>query len=155
MGCRPIRGTDNHWHGNDLHRRLSAWRSGRRGDHSGRRSRTGRDSHRGSGRHGKRHSARAHVGNGSSSGVSALWEILSAMLAGTHDVAVFILAGLLLNITPGADTLYIVARSTTQGSRSGAFAALGIGAGCFVHCFGAALGLSALLAASATAFTVL
>jgi threonine/homoserine/homoserine lactone efflux protein len=72
---------------------------------------------------------------------------------GTHDLALFVISGLLLNITPGPDTLYIVGRST-QGQRSGAVAALGIGAGCFVHIFAATIGLSALLAASATAFAI-
>jgi len=72
---------------------------------------------------------------------------------GTHDLALFVISGLLLNFTPGADTLYIVGRSTLQGARAGAVAALGIGAGCCVHMLAAALGLSALLAASATAFT--
>jgi len=74
---------------------------------------------------------------------------------GTHDLWLFVLSGLLLNITPGPDTLYIVGRSSTQGRRAGAIAALGIGAGTLVHICAAALGLSALLAASATAFTAL
>lgn len=73
---------------------------------------------------------------------------------GTHDLLLFIVSGLLLNITPGADSLYIVTRSATQGVRAGVAAALGIAAGCYVHIFAAALGLSALLAASASAFTV-
>jgi threonine/homoserine/homoserine lactone efflux protein len=73
---------------------------------------------------------------------------------GTHDLALFVVSGILLNITPGADTLYIVSRSAASGARAGAVAALGIGAGCFVHIFAAALGLSAILAASATAFLV-
>src|ERR1700720_3852951 len=72
---------------------------------------------------------------------------------GIHDLWLFVLSGLLLNITPGPDTLYIVGRSSTQGSRAGAVAALGIGAGALVHICAAALGLSAILAASATAFT--
>jgi len=72
---------------------------------------------------------------------------------GTHDLWLFVLSGLLLNITPGPDTLYILGRSSTQGWRAGAVAALGIGAGTFVHICAAALGLSAILAASATAFT--
>jgi threonine/homoserine/homoserine lactone efflux protein len=71
---------------------------------------------------------------------------------GTHDLWLFVLAGLLLNITPGPDTLYIVGRSSTRGWRAGAVAALGIGAGALVHICAAALGLSALLAASAAAF---
>ncbi|HEX3912336.1 MAG TPA: LysE family translocator [Steroidobacteraceae bacterium] len=73
---------------------------------------------------------------------------------GTHDLWLFVLSGLLLNITPGPDTLYIVGRSSTQGWHGGAVAALGIGAGTLVHITAAALGLSAILAASATAFTV-
>jgi RhtB (resistance to homoserine/threonine) family protein len=74
---------------------------------------------------------------------------------GTHDLWLFVLSGLLLNIAPGPDTFYILSRTASQGWRGGAVAALGIGGGCFVHIFAAALGLSALLAASATAFTVL
>ena len=73
---------------------------------------------------------------------------------GTHDLWLFVLSGFLLNITPGPDTLYIVGRGSTQGLRAGVVAALGIGAGTLVHICAAALGLSAILAASATAFTV-
>ena len=73
---------------------------------------------------------------------------------GTHDLLLFVVSGLLLNVTPGPDTLYIVGRSSTQGLRAGATAALGIGAGTLVHISAAALGLSALLATSATAFGV-
>jgi threonine/homoserine/homoserine lactone efflux protein len=71
---------------------------------------------------------------------------------GTHDLLLFVLSGLLLNVTPGPDTLYIIGRSSTGGWRAGAIAALGIGAGTLVHICAAALGLSAVLAASATAF---
>jgi threonine/homoserine/homoserine lactone efflux protein len=74
---------------------------------------------------------------------------------GVHDLALFVLSGLLLNIAPGPDTLYIVGRSTSHGFSGGSVAALGITAGCFVHIFAAGLGLSALLATSATAFTAL
>ncbi len=72
---------------------------------------------------------------------------------GIHDLALFIASGLLLNITPGVDFLYVLGRGATRGFGAGVWAALGIGAGCFVHITAAALGLSALLAASATAFT--
>ena len=71
---------------------------------------------------------------------------------GTHDLALFIASGLLLNIAPGPDSLLVVTRSAAQGWRAGSAAAFGIGAGIFVHIFAAALGLSAVLATSATAF---
>ncbi len=77
-----------------------------------------------------------------------------AML-GIHDFWLFVAAGLLLNITPGPDVAYIVARSAQLGWRGGVTAALAIAAGCFVHIAGAVLGLSALLAASAFAFSLL
>jgi threonine/homoserine/homoserine lactone efflux protein len=71
-----------------------------------------------------------------------------------HDFAVFLGAGLLLNLTPGPDTLYVVSHATARGWRGGAIAALGIGAGCLVHILAATLGLSALLLASTTAFAI-
>ena len=71
---------------------------------------------------------------------------------GIHDLPLFIVSGLLLNITPGADSLYIVTRSVTQGTRAGMVAALGISTGCYVHIFAAALGLSALLSTSESVF---
>jgi threonine/homoserine/homoserine lactone efflux protein len=77
------------------------------------------------------------------------------VVIGIHDLGLFVVSGLLLNITPGPDTLYIVGRSSSQGYPAGAVAALGIGTGTLVHIGAAALGLSALLAASASAFTAL
>ncbi len=77
------------------------------------------------------------------------------MISGVHDLPLFIAAGLLLNVTPGVALALIGARSAGQGFRSGAAAALGVGAGCFVHVAAAALGLSALIASSAAAFTML
>ena len=74
-------------------------------------------------------------------------------MLGIHDFWLFIFSGLLLNIAPGPDTAYIVGRSVQMGWRGGVLAALGIGAGCLVHAVAAALGLSALLVASATVFT--
>jgi threonine/homoserine/homoserine lactone efflux protein len=75
-------------------------------------------------------------------------------MLGTHDLWLFVLSALLLNITPGPDTLYILGRSSSQGWHAGAVAAFGIGVGALVHICAAALGLSAILAASATAFSV-
>ena len=72
-----------------------------------------------------------------------------------HHLLLFIAAGLLLNLTPGPDVLYIVTNALRSGARAGMVAALGVTAGCFVHIFAAALGVSALMAASSTAFTVL
>ena len=71
------------------------------------------------------------------------------------QLLLFVVAGLLLNLTPGPDVLYIVTHALKSGARAGIVAALGITAGCFVHIFAAAVGVSALLAASATAFTLL
>ena len=73
---------------------------------------------------------------------------------GTHDLALFIVSGLLLNVAPGPDSLYIIGRSASQGWRAGTAAAFGIGTGTLVHIFAAAFGLSAVLATSALAFTI-
>jgi threonine/homoserine/homoserine lactone efflux protein len=75
-------------------------------------------------------------------------------MLGIHELWLFIISGLLLNVTPGPDTAYIIGRSVQLGWRGGAAAALGIGAGCLVHVFAAVIGLSALLAASSAAFTL-
>jgi len=72
-----------------------------------------------------------------------------------QHLLLFIVAGLLLNLTPGPDVLYIVSNALRAGARAGVVAGLGITAGCFVHVFAAAVGVGALLAASATAFTLL
>jgi RhtB (resistance to homoserine/threonine) family protein len=73
---------------------------------------------------------------------------------GIQDLPLFVIAGLLLNITPGPDSLLVMTRSATQGWRAGSVAALGICAGTFVHIFAAALGLSALVTTSSVAFAV-
>lgn len=73
----------------------------------------------------------------------------------TTQLLMFIAAGWLLNLTPGPDVLYIVSSALKGGVRAGIVAALGIVSGCFVHVFAAALGVGALLATSAAAFTVL
>ena len=71
---------------------------------------------------------------------------------GTQHLGLFILSGLLLNITPGQDTLYIVGRSLSQGRRAGVLSVLGISSGSVLHTLAAAFGLSAILATSAQAF---
>jgi RhtB (resistance to homoserine/threonine) family protein len=79
---------------------------------------------------------------------------LECRMAGTQNLWLFIVSGLLLNIMPGPASLFIMARSATQGWRAGFVATSGIGTGVWVHILAAALGLSALLATSAAAFTV-
>lgn len=76
-------------------------------------------------------------------------------MGGVENLGLFIAAGWLLNLTPGPDVLYIVTNSLRSGARAGIVAGLGITGGCFVHIFAAAAGVSALLATSAAAFTVL
>ncbi len=72
-----------------------------------------------------------------------------------HTLLLFIAAGLLLNLTPGPDVLFVSANAMRAGRRAGLVAALGIAAGCLVHVGAAALGVSELLAASSTAFALL
>lgn len=73
---------------------------------------------------------------------------------GTVDFAIFLVAGITLNLIPGPDTLYIVGRSLSQGRPAGFVSALGISSGALVHSTAAAFGLSAILASSAVAFTL-
>jgi RhtB (resistance to homoserine/threonine) family protein len=71
---------------------------------------------------------------------------------GIHDFGLFLAAGILLNLTPGPDTVYILGRSVAQGRETGIASALGICLGSIFHTCAAALGLSAILATSALAF---
>ena len=75
-------------------------------------------------------------------------------MLGTRHLWLFVVSGLLLNITPGQDTLYIVGRTLAQGRRAGLLSVFGISSGSVIHTLAAAFGLSAILATSATAFTV-
>lgn len=75
-------------------------------------------------------------------------------MLGIHDYWLFLLTGFLLNLAPGQDTMFIIGRSVTGGRRAGVTAALGISTGALVHTLMAAIGLSAILATSAVAFTV-
>ena len=72
---------------------------------------------------------------------------------GIHDFVLFVTTGILLNLTPGPDTVYILGRSIAHGRRAGVASALGISVGSLFHTCAAALGLSAFLATSAWAFT--
>jgi threonine/homoserine/homoserine lactone efflux protein len=73
----------------------------------------------------------------------------------TDNFWVFALAALLLNLTPGNDMLYVAARSASQGVKAGIISSLGIMVGCMVHIVAAVVGLSAIIAQSALAFTII
>ena len=71
---------------------------------------------------------------------------------GIENYLGFILAAILLNLTPGTDSMYIITRSMAQGQTAGFYSVLGITSGILVHTLLASLGLSVLLANSPTAF---
>ena len=73
-------------------------------------------------------------------------------MLGIEHFEMFLLAGILLNLTPGSDTIYILSRSIAQGKRAGIYSVLGISSGVAVHTTLAALGLSVILSTSALAF---
>ena len=70
------------------------------------------------------------------------------------SLGLFALAALVLLLTPGPAVLYIVTRSIDQGRRAGLVSVAGVHVGTLAHILAAAAGVSALLAASATAFSV-
>ncbi|MCK2240282.1 MULTISPECIES: LysE family translocator [unclassified Crossiella] len=65
----------------------------------------------------------------------------------------FVAATVTLVLVPGPNLIYILTRSLTQGRRAGFLSALGVEAGTLVHVIAAVAGVSALVAASPTAFT--
>ncbi|WP_321540184.1 LysE family translocator [Flavobacterium piscinae] len=66
----------------------------------------------------------------------------------------FLLAGILLNLTPGTDTMYILGQSVSQGKKAGILSALGISTGAMFHVLFSTLGLSVILSKSALAFDI-
>ncbi|RDD82415.1 LysE family translocator [Dyella tabacisoli] len=76
-------------------------------------------------------------------------------MLGIQHFDAFLLACIALNLTPGLDTFYILARSGREGRAVGMGAVLGINAGCVVHTLAAVLGISAILMTSVWAFSVL
>jgi len=72
-----------------------------------------------------------------------------------HTIFAFIGTSLLLLIIPGPAVLYIIAKSTEQGRKAGMASVAGIEAGTLVHVVASAVGISTLLLASATAFSIL
>src|SRR3954447_26371526 len=72
----------------------------------------------------------------------------------TQTLVIFVAATLALLVVPGPAVLYIVARGIDQGRAAGLASAVGIATGSLFHVIAAALGLSAILASSAPAFSV-
>ncbi len=80
---------------------------------------------------------------------------MTLWLPAPPDAAMFALAVLVLNATPGVDFLLVVSRTLQGGARAGVAAALGINAGCVVHALAAAFGLAAVLALQPAAFQLI
>ncbi len=76
-------------------------------------------------------------------------------MLGIQNYPIFVLSGIILNMTPGADTMYIIARSLSQGTKAGIFSVLGISSGGVIHTLLVAFGLSAVIMISPLAFTIL
>ena len=73
---------------------------------------------------------------------------------GVVNYEVFLVSGILLNLTPGPDTLYILGRSVSQGKGAGILSTLGIINGALIHTLLAAFGLSVILSKSELAFNL-
>lgn len=73
---------------------------------------------------------------------------------GIQNFSLFLVSCILLNITPGQDTMYILGRSIAQGRKAGTISVFGIMSGVLVHTLLAAFGLSVILATSSLAFSI-
>lgn len=73
---------------------------------------------------------------------------------GIENYPGFIIAAIILNLTPGVDTLYILTRSVSLGKKAGLVSVAGIMSGCIVHVLCAAFGLSLILSTSAMVFSL-
>lgn len=73
---------------------------------------------------------------------------------GIENYPGFIIAAIILNLTPGVDTLYILTRSVSHGRNAGLVSVAGIMSGCVVHVLFAAFGLSLILSTSAFVFNL-
>lgn len=76
-------------------------------------------------------------------------------MTGIIHFETFLLTGILLNLTPGNDTIFILTKSIAQGKKAGIVSALGIGTGSIVHTILAAFGLSIIIAKSILLFNII
>jgi len=74
---------------------------------------------------------------------------------GITNFTAFVIAGILLNLTPGSDTMYVLGRSISQGKKAGIMSVFGISTGCLVHTVLAAFGLSFIIAQSDLVFNII
>jgi threonine/homoserine/homoserine lactone efflux protein len=73
---------------------------------------------------------------------------------GIHNFGTFVISCVLLNVTPGSDTVLILSKSIAQGKKAGVITALGIGVGTIGHTLLAAVGLSLLISGSVVLFNI-
>jgi RhtB (resistance to homoserine/threonine) family protein len=76
-------------------------------------------------------------------------------MTGIINFETFIIAGILLNLTPGNDTIFILSRCMAQGRQAGIMSVLGIATGSIIHTTLAAFGLSVIIAGSIVAFNII
>jgi RhtB (resistance to homoserine/threonine) family protein len=76
-------------------------------------------------------------------------------MTGIIHFETFLLTGILLNLTPGNDTIFILTKSIGQGKKAGIVSALGIGTGSIIHTILAAYGLSIVIAQSILLFNII
>ncbi len=77
------------------------------------------------------------------------------VVTGIIHFETFLLTGILLNLTPGNDTIFILTKSIGQGKKAGIISALGIATGSFIHTILAAVGLSLIIAKSLVLFQII
>ncbi|NJR60052.1 MAG: LysE family translocator [Cyanobacteria bacterium CRU_2_1] len=70
------------------------------------------------------------------------------------NLTLFLITTAIFTVSPGPDTIYVMARSLGQGRRAGIISVLGIGIGLLVHTVASAVGLSAVLMTSALAYNL-
>ena len=75
-------------------------------------------------------------------------------MLGIINYKLFIISSILLNLTPGADTIYILGKGISRGKKAAIISAVGISTGCMVHTVLAAFGLSVILSKSIIAFNI-
>ena len=76
-------------------------------------------------------------------------------MTGIIHFETFVLTGVLLNLTPGNDTIFILSKSIAQGRKAGIMSVLGIATGSLIHTTLAALGLSIIITKSVLLFTII